>query len=190
MFFILPINTDCPIYHFPAATLGVIAANLLIHAGVVTVGESGLAGAHTVLERWCLWAGDGYHPEQWITSAFLHMDWLHVIGNCLFLWGFGLIVEGKLGWWRFLLLYLGIAAVRRGDPADPAAEGPHRLPGTAPGGRRGTWNGSSGTCCSPRGRGPTRSTTPSPNRRSAGCWANGRPRRASPRTSSRWGPAR
>ena len=111
MFFILPINTDCPIYHFPAATLGIIAVNLLIHLGVVTVGESGLAGAQTVLEPWCLWAGDGYHPEQWITSAFLHADWLHVIGNCLFLWGFGLIVEGKLGWWRFVLLYLAIAGV-------------------------------------------------------------------------------
>ncbi len=30
----------------------------------------------------------------------------------VFLWGFGIIVEGKIGWWRFLLVYIGISAVR------------------------------------------------------------------------------
>ena len=30
----------------------------------------------------------------------------------VFLWGFGLVVEGKLGWWRFLLIYLAIGVTQ------------------------------------------------------------------------------
>ena len=33
---------------------------------------------------------------------------MHLIGNMIFLWAFGIIVEGKLGWWAFTLVYLGI----------------------------------------------------------------------------------
>ncbi|MBM3970315.1 MAG: rhomboid family intramembrane serine protease [Planctomycetes bacterium] len=28
----------------------------------------------------------------------LHAGWLHLIGNLIFVWGFGIVVEGKLGW--------------------------------------------------------------------------------------------
>jgi hypothetical protein len=41
----------------------------------------------------------------------MHVDPIHLIGNMLFLWPFGLVVEGKIGWWRFLTVYLGIAVV-------------------------------------------------------------------------------
>ena len=30
----------------------------------------------------------------------------------IFLWGFGLVVEGKLGWWKYLLVYLGIGVTQ------------------------------------------------------------------------------
>lgn len=33
---------------------------------------------------------------------------MHVVGNMFFLWAFGIVVEGKLGWWKFLLVYLSI----------------------------------------------------------------------------------
>jgi hypothetical protein len=36
---------------------------------------------------------------------------MHILGNMFYLWGFGLVVEGKLGWWRFLLLYLAVGAI-------------------------------------------------------------------------------
>jgi hypothetical protein len=39
----------------------------------------------------------------------MHASFEHLLGNMFFLWSFGLVVEGKLGWWRFLLAYLGIA---------------------------------------------------------------------------------
>ncbi len=55
--------------------------------------------------------GRGLRPWQWITGHFLHADFLHLFGNMLWLWTFGLIVEGKIGWQRFLAVYFGIAVV-------------------------------------------------------------------------------
>lgn len=41
-----------------------------------------------------------------ITSIFLHGGWLHIISNMWFLWIFGDNVEGSIGHFRYLLLYL------------------------------------------------------------------------------------
>ncbi len=122
---LLPINTDAPIYHFPWMTLTLIAANIV--AFVAWVG----AGAP---DEWILVYGDGLHPVQWISSVFLHGGPIHLVGNMFFLWGFGLVVEGKLGWWRYLSLYLGIAVISclieqtmmlgfRGDGMGPLSDG-------------------------------------------------------------------
>ena len=47
-----------------------------------------------------------------ITSMFLHGGWMHLLGNCLFLWVFGNNVEDSMGRLRFLVFYLlcGLAA--------------------------------------------------------------------------------
>ena len=47
---------------------------------------------------------------QWVSNLFMHEGWGHIIENMLFLWVFGIIVEGKLGWWAFTLAFLGIGA--------------------------------------------------------------------------------
>ena len=51
-------------------------------------------------------------PEEatFITYAFLHVGWMHLGTNMLFLWVFGDNVEDATGHIRFLLLYLGSAA--------------------------------------------------------------------------------
>ena len=96
MFFI-PYSTDAPLYYRPFVTIALIAAN--VAAFVMTrMGEAA--------DGWLLQFGQGLHPTEWFASAFLHFGVPHLLGNMLFLWTFGLIVEGKLGWWRFLLLYL------------------------------------------------------------------------------------
>jgi len=64
-------------------------------------------GAHA---GWALELGDGLHPLQWVTNLFMHTGLVHLIGNTIFLWTFGFVVEGKLGWWAFTLVYLGIGA--------------------------------------------------------------------------------
>ncbi len=48
-----------------------------------------------------------------LTSMFLHGDWMHLIGNMLFLWVFADNIEASVGNFSFLLFYVagGLAAV-------------------------------------------------------------------------------
>jgi len=97
-----PYSCDALLYHLPIVTVVLIVVNVAAFvAGVQEwiVRENG----------WLLEYGTGLHPVQWLLSPFMHADLSHLIGNMVFLWTFGLITEGKLGWWRFLAIYLGIA---------------------------------------------------------------------------------
>lgn len=101
----IPIGTDAPLYHRPFATIGLIVVNILLF----------VAKFDGNMDGWQLQLGDGLHPVQWWTSAFYHYGPMHfpvhVVGNMVFLWTFGLIVEGKIGWWRFLGLYFVLAGI-------------------------------------------------------------------------------
>lgn len=100
---IFPYNTDAPIYYRPIVTIIMIVINTLIF--VLQCSQPDL------FETLCLEVGDGIHPAQWLTCNFMHGDPMHLIGNMIFLWSFGLIVEGKIGPWKMLSLYFGIAVV-------------------------------------------------------------------------------
>jgi membrane associated rhomboid family serine protease len=104
-FMLIPWNTDAPIYHWPYATVGLIVVNVLAFIVVVEAGEEAMID-------WSLWHGDGLHPLQWVTSNFIHGGIMHLVGNMFFLWGFGLVIEGKLGWLRFLGVFFGIGIVQ------------------------------------------------------------------------------
>jgi membrane associated rhomboid family serine protease len=41
-----------------------------------------------------------------VSALFIHADWIHLLGNLLFLMIFGLPAERAMGAWRFLLLFL------------------------------------------------------------------------------------
>ena len=98
MFF--PYGTDAPIYYWPYTTVAMIVVNVLVFA---------LELAHPKLvDSLEMETGSGLHPVQWLTANFAHIDLLHIAGNIIFLWSFGLIVEGKLGWWKTLIVYLGL----------------------------------------------------------------------------------
>ncbi|MCA9151950.1 MAG: rhomboid family intramembrane serine protease, partial [Planctomycetales bacterium] len=60
---------------------------------------------------WLMLESDRISPLQWVTTNFLHADLGHLLGNMIFLWTFGLIVEGKIGWGRFLAVYAIIGIV-------------------------------------------------------------------------------
>ncbi len=98
---IIPYSTDAPIYHWPSATLGMVAANVVIYVVSMSVPPE-------LVEPWLMKLGDGLHPLQWLTHNFLHADILHLLFNMVFLWTYGIIVEGKIGWFWFLAAYLGI----------------------------------------------------------------------------------
>lgn len=100
---IFPWNTNAPLYHFPIATIALIVLNTA--AFVVSL-------SHPDPSRYMLEFGDGLHPVQWVSSVFMHADPVHLAGNMIFLWGFGLVIEGKIGWWRFLLVYLVLGIVQ------------------------------------------------------------------------------
>ncbi|MGE0610573.1 MAG: rhomboid family intramembrane serine protease [Pirellulales bacterium] len=102
---LIPWNTDAPIYHWPYATVGLIVANTLAFFAILS------ADPETVSD-WALWHGAGLHPLQWVSSNFVHGGIMHLLGNMVFLWSFGLVVEGKLGWWRFLAVYMGIGVAQ------------------------------------------------------------------------------
>lgn len=98
---LIPINSDAPLYHLPIATICLVMVNCAFSIFMWDVEPE-------TFEVWILQYGDGFHPLQWVTSNFMHGDYGHLIGNMVFLLPFGLLVEGKIGWWKFLLLYLGI----------------------------------------------------------------------------------
>src|SRR5437773_12266528 len=98
---LIPYNTDAPIYHWPFATLGTIIVNGLLFLGVMKLPEE---AQESFYGHFALIYG-AWNPLQWLTSNYLHADLMHVVGNMAVLWGIGIIVEGKIGWWRFLVLY-------------------------------------------------------------------------------------
>jgi membrane associated rhomboid family serine protease len=46
-----------------------------------------------------------------VTSAFLHANWEHLFGNMLSLAVFGLILERRIGSWKFILIYFAAHAI-------------------------------------------------------------------------------
>jgi membrane associated rhomboid family serine protease len=65
----------------------------------------------------------GFHPRsiiddqsiyQFITSTYLHADFLHLIFNFLGLFLLGIQLERKIGWLRFLMLYFGSGIIAGG----------------------------------------------------------------------------
>ncbi|MGH9362943.1 MAG: rhomboid family intramembrane serine protease [Thermoanaerobaculia bacterium] len=103
---IIPFRTDAPVYHWPVSTVGLIVVNVYVYLAAAAGALDG-----NVLEDLILQFGDGLHPLQWVTSHFIHGGFLHLAGNMIFLWVFGLVIEGKVGWWKFLGIYLGIGSL-------------------------------------------------------------------------------
>ena len=106
---LIPIGTDNPLRRRPLMNYLLIAANVAIflltyhpHA----IGYNQMAVLRDSAAGYKLFPAD---PAlyQFITYAFLHGGWMHLIGNMLFLYIFGANVNDKLGNVGYLFLYLG-----------------------------------------------------------------------------------
>ncbi len=97
---ILPYRTDAPMYHYPIGTGLFVITCIVIHV---------LRFTHDItFQTLALPLGQGITPLAWITNHFVHVDYWHLLINLWFLWLFGLIVEGKVGFLRFGLIVLAI----------------------------------------------------------------------------------
>lgn len=106
---IAPYSTDAPIYHLPIATGGLILTNIAVFFATTFQLMRGNIEVESI--EWLILQFNTINPFQWISGAFMHDGFMHLIGNMFFLWAFGLVVEGKIGSIPFLGLYLAIAAV-------------------------------------------------------------------------------
>ncbi len=104
MFFAIPTGTDAPIYHLPYTTVGLIVVNVACFAA------TGFGDPETTLP-WILEWGH-INPIEWVTTMFSHGSVGHIVGNMIFLWSFGVVVEGKIGWYRMLGLYMAIGIIQ------------------------------------------------------------------------------
>ncbi|MEX2213883.1 MAG: rhomboid family intramembrane serine protease [Phycisphaeraceae bacterium] len=114
---LLPLRTDRPLRSTPVVNYALIAANVIIF--LLTAGQIAQATAllndvpnWNVVEHTFPVTSFYLHPEsphlyQFITSAFLHADTWHLLGNMLFLYVFGNSLEDRLGKVGFLGFYLG-----------------------------------------------------------------------------------
>jgi membrane associated rhomboid family serine protease len=64
------------------------------------------------LDAYYRFGATGYRflPYMPLTCVFLHAGYLHLIGNCYFLFIYGSVLERQLTWWRFLVIF-GVGAV-------------------------------------------------------------------------------
>ena len=115
----LPLWDDAPRRRFPAITFLLIVGNIVVfgyEAWLAWQSPEVLANwleQHALVPRRLLQRPG--EIDEWLTifsSMFLHGGLAHVLGNVWFLWIFGDNVEERLGWWRYVGLYLlaGLAA--------------------------------------------------------------------------------
>ncbi|HEX7010306.1 MAG TPA: rhomboid family intramembrane serine protease [Phycisphaeraceae bacterium] len=116
MFF--PIRTDRPLRSLPWVNYALIGANVVIFLAtyqqvqffdVVAHMLRGFPLEHLYAEapvgRFYLWPTQPM-PWQFISYQFLHADWMHLLGNMVFLYVFGNHVEDRLGKVGYLFFYL------------------------------------------------------------------------------------
>jgi len=112
---VLPLRDNVPTRSRPLVTYALILANVLVWVLYQLPDLQGsvdeLAYHPCELESSCVQIGQDW-PLTAVTSMFMHGDWLHLLGNMLFLWIFGNNVEDVMGHVRYLVFYVlaGLAA--------------------------------------------------------------------------------
>ncbi|MGH7361952.1 MAG: rhomboid family intramembrane serine protease [Candidatus Methylomirabilales bacterium] len=116
----IPLRDNIPARHFPAVTIGLIAANVAVFLyQYLLIPESAqrMIFLYGLIPRE-LTSGVPLVPHPFpvevtlFTSMFVHGGLFHVAGNMLYLWIFGNNVEDAMGHARFVLFYVlsGLAA--------------------------------------------------------------------------------
>jgi membrane associated rhomboid family serine protease len=112
MFFFIPVGMNYRTDRYPVVTLSLIGLNTLIWLVstiffFTTNGDSD----YWILNNLWLIPSVSY-PWMYVTSMFVHAGFFHLLGNMIFLFLFGSVVEDMIGRLRFTIFYLlgGLAA--------------------------------------------------------------------------------
>jgi len=113
----LPLFDNVPTRRFAIVSYSLIAVNVLVFVwelGVSARRVDHYAFYPCAVQGPCLGLARDHlpWPEGTVSSMFLHANWLHLLGNMLFLWIFANNVEDVMGRFRFLVFYFaaGFAA--------------------------------------------------------------------------------
>ena len=98
-----PISDVIPSRTRPVVTISLIALNAVLFLYQLQLDDIGLQ--RLVFKYGVIPARFSYADV--VTSMFLHADFLHFLGNMVFLWIFGDNVEDRLGHFTYVLFYLG-----------------------------------------------------------------------------------
>ena len=107
---------------FAIVTLLIIAVNVWVFL-------LELGGGDAFVAQWAVIPAAIASGSGWITlitSMFLHGSWLHILGNMVFLWAFGPVIEDAMGRMRYLAFYLigGVVAMLAQVSASPGSTVP------------------------------------------------------------------
>jgi membrane associated rhomboid family serine protease len=106
---LLPIRTNVRPYRTPYTNYALIVVNIIIFSLTYWPHQMPLTREIEPLRSWAqVFMLTPVHPHLWqfITYAFLHAGYMHIIGNMFFLYLFGNNVNDKLGHFNYLCFYL------------------------------------------------------------------------------------
>src|SRR4051812_21416498 len=118
----IPIKVTQPSYSRPVVTVFLIVINILVFLYEFWLQLIDPYSLDQFMRLYSLRPAH-FHVENIVTSMFVHANWMHVLGNMLFLWVFGDNVEDILGHGKYLLFYLacGVAASMAQVLIDPTS---------------------------------------------------------------------
>jgi membrane associated rhomboid family serine protease len=123
------VGTVIPLGDASRRTRRFAIVTLLIIAVNVWVFLLELGGGDAFVAQWAVIPAAIASGSGWITlitSMFLHGSWLHILGNMVFLWAFGPVMEDAMGRVRYLAFYLigGVVAMLAQVSASPGSTVP------------------------------------------------------------------
>jgi membrane associated rhomboid family serine protease len=101
---IIPLRTDSPLRRTPYMNWALIAANFIVF--FVQLAHRPDAPDQADFVQPLMLTPFDPHIWQYVSYAFLHANWLHIIGNMLFLYIFGNNVNDRMGNLGYLAFYL------------------------------------------------------------------------------------
>ena len=109
--------------HFPFVTMLIIVINGLVFA-------CELLGGEAFVIKWAAVPADilaGHHWITILTAMFMHGSWSHILGNMVFLWAFGPVIENAMNPLRYSVFYLigGLVAMLAQVAANPSSTVPN-----------------------------------------------------------------